>query len=172
MGNCGRFCKEFCLARPTRWHLSADGSLKSDPKEQAEALASQWAGVFSARPTDQDRIQQWLTECPEGFKIVPISSPGRRETEKAIRCSPGTAPGPDGIPFACWRGLKLAGAYPRGVPYFEPEGTRPFNMLDINSRIVANAIRYKVQAPTRQEHCPAPKRRPPRSLYGGKCLGH
>ncbi len=29
-----------------------DGSLKSEPKDQAETLAQHWAGVFSARPID------------------------------------------------------------------------------------------------------------------------
>ena len=143
---------------------------------------------------DQDRIQQWLTDRPEGLKIAPISPPGRSEIEKAIRCSPSTTPGPDGIPFACWRGLgqlgldiltdvlgvlcsrdgeaalaemgldeegrhpyneglrvllpkKPAGADPRGVPYFESEGTRPLSIVNTDNRIVANAIRYKFEAP-------------------------
>ncbi len=48
---------------------------------------------------------RWLDECPPGPKIAAVSPPGRREVENAIRCSPSTAPCPDGIPFACWRGL-------------------------------------------------------------------
>ncbi len=54
-------------------------------------------------------MKQWLQECPESPKMAAISPPGRREVEKAIRRSPSTAPGPDGIPFACWRGLGKLG---------------------------------------------------------------
>ncbi len=42
---------------------AAGGSLKSDPREQAEALTSHWAGVFSAMPVDQNRVQQWLARA-------------------------------------------------------------------------------------------------------------
>ena len=65
--------------------------------------------MFSAKPMDKDQIRQWLKDCPEGPKMAAISPPGRREVEKAIRCSPSTSPGPDGIPFACWRGLGKLG---------------------------------------------------------------
>ncbi len=36
-----------------------DGSLLSEPKDQAKALAQHWAGVFSAKPSDEDKIKQW-----------------------------------------------------------------------------------------------------------------
>ncbi len=41
--------------------------------------------------------------------MAAISPPGRKKVEKAIRCSPSTASGPDGIPFACWRGPRQLG---------------------------------------------------------------
>ncbi len=58
---------------------------------------------------NSERIQQWLAECPAGPPIVPIAPPGRAEIENAIRCSPSTAPGRDGVPFACRRGIGQLG---------------------------------------------------------------
>ncbi len=41
--------------------------------------------------------------------MAAISPPGHREVEKAVRCSLSTVAGPDGIPFARWRGLGKLG---------------------------------------------------------------
>ncbi len=56
---------------------TAGGSLKSDPKEQAEALAAHCASAFAAKPVAGDKIRRWLDECPPGPKIAAVSPPGR-----------------------------------------------------------------------------------------------
>ena len=176
--------------------MGEDGQILTDPKEMAEALRKHWKDVFSPRRVDEARLQAWLQEdmhrdnLPE--KHDPIWNITRHDIQTAVRRSPDSATGPDGIPFLAWRRLgplaidvlhdtlsaltageedtELASFMCADNPamsfneslmvflgktstvvdpmvgeVFEPGETRPLNIVNSDNRILANAVRFRVE---------------------------
>ncbi|CAK0908614.1 unnamed protein product [Prorocentrum cordatum] len=82
------------------------GEVLTAPGAMAAALRTHCAGVFSERPVDQALLEQWVAEGSPP-RAPPDSAPQwrlhRRHVEHALKHSPNSAPGPDGIPCAAWR---------------------------------------------------------------------
>ena len=91
-GNCGTVAALKC----------ADGSMAITPDAIAHELRRHWGEVFSHRAHDQPTLHSWLLEevgegGPFGENVdweVSIE-----HVLHAIKVAPGTAPGPDGIPY-------------------------------------------------------------------------
>ena len=103
-GNCGTVAALKC----------ADGSMAISPDAIAHELRRHWAEVFSYKAHDEPTLHAWLHEelgsdCPFGEDVnweVSIE-----HVLHAIKVAPGTAAGPDGIPYKAWKKLGPLGAH-------------------------------------------------------------
>ena len=97
-----------------------DGRIVTDPGDIAEALRNHWAEVFRRKELDATTLEEWLLQdfgaCPAGPDGAPLPSPRDRrwrlcprDVGCALRSSPDTSPGPDGIPFVAYRRLERLG---------------------------------------------------------------
>ena len=82
--------------------VKSDGIVTSDPTEMAEELSKHWQGVFSKAPPAQHPIETFMKENMPPFP--PIDWHVTEDDFLAVLQQSGnTAPGPDGIPYGCWR---------------------------------------------------------------------
>ena len=82
--------------------LCADGSLTSDPKEMAQELSNHWQEVFAKEPSHPSEISPFLTDNMPQFPTIDWKLTEEEFTDVVLK-SGISAPGPDGIPYGCWR---------------------------------------------------------------------
>jgi exonuclease III len=89
------------------------GEVTTEPSKMADILRDHWKEVFSPSHTEDIRLTAWMREEKDhlggDWGLPPPNDPEwqltKQDIRKAIRTSPNTAAGPDGIPFAAWRRL-------------------------------------------------------------------
>jgi exonuclease III len=102
--------KQIKLTLPsTRRRLTAilDPSNPNDPPttnpSRMTAVAKEfWGQLWSAKPDDQDRIDQYLSSYRTRIRS-PIQKPTLHQVEQYINQTNNSTPGPDGIPFEAYR---------------------------------------------------------------------
>lgn len=94
-----------------------NGDITTDAETITTELRRHWSTVFAERHINSDQLNRWLEEefppaHDGGYQdahIPPPTDPQWQITpediRRAIRHSPNTMPGPDGIPFLAWRRL-------------------------------------------------------------------
>ena len=103
-GNCGAIAAVRCQ----------DGSIAITQEDIAQELRRHWKEVFSERPIDFAKLREWFKEDLP-VDGLPRWSEGdldllRKDIEDAIKRSPNSMPGPDGIPYIAWRKLGRLGS--------------------------------------------------------------
>lgn len=81
------------------------GNLLSDPANKAGALKHHWEAVLDKRYGDPSALVGCLGNMPIEELPGGMGPPRASHVRRALRISPNTTPGPDGIPFACWRAM-------------------------------------------------------------------
>ena len=194
----GRIHKMLQRVSPGRSNVLAaiqrpDGTVTTDADEMHSLLRSHWRDVFCARPIRRDVLGRWVRDemHSPGPRLPDPGDPcwaiGLKEVKTALRKSPNSAPGPDGLTFAAWRGLgrlaeeclhaalhslmdtnapqqldvyfgddfnlgllvlipkKPAGVLADGEVFYSPADVRPLSVVSCDNRILANAVRLKLE---------------------------
>ena len=100
--------------RPTHLQavISPEGDISTDPTIMANTLRNHWSKIFQKRHCHKPLLSQWLQEDlpPDSLAGLPSENDpswalDKDDIRRAIKRSPNTSPGPDGIPFGAWRKL-------------------------------------------------------------------
>ena len=82
--------------------LRPDGSITSDPKEMADVLSQHWQKVFSKAPPDPRQVMTFMENNMPQFPSISWHVT-EDDFQAVLKKSGNSAPGPDGIPYGCWR---------------------------------------------------------------------
>ena len=80
-----------------------DGSITTDPETACQELGAFWASTFTEKPIDQRGAKEFLRKWAVQLPTIQWEL-GEDEFAKVLSKTGDTAPGPDGIPYAAWRG--------------------------------------------------------------------
>ena len=93
-------------ARRTAPRISAvtrpDGSVTSDKAQMSEVLGNHWGGVFNQAEVQEEEVHKFVSQFSTKFPEVDWNLT-EDEFDEMLRHTGNSAPGPDGIPYACWR---------------------------------------------------------------------
>ena len=79
-----------------------DGSITADPALVAKELSRHWQSTFSKAPSNPNGIDNFVQEFMPVFPKIEWDL-SESEFTKVLEGSGNSAPGPDGIPYGCWR---------------------------------------------------------------------
>lgn len=83
-----------------------EGEVTTDLQRAAPALSRHWAEHFRSRGVPGlDRSDAWWAGVPSFADAMPEFAVTTDHLRRALRAAGNTAPGPDGIPYAFWRGV-------------------------------------------------------------------
>ena len=87
----------------------------TDPADMTRLQANYWAPIFAAKSINLARATDFITRFGVSFcdsSSSPILMPKAADYRRFLRHAPNSAPGPDGIPYVCWRAAgDSGGAY-------------------------------------------------------------
>ena len=83
--------------------VRADGEATKVPQEKAQVLAKHWGDVFRQREVDLVAGAAFVAEHSVPLDLTGVRRPDAAVFESFIRRTRHSAPGPDGIPYGCWR---------------------------------------------------------------------
>ena len=152
-------------------HLVDKGDRIEDPDQMARALGSVWGKVWRGDPAPMAAISRYLRTYTKRIAFAP-GPPTLEEVIAVVTRPRGTCPGPNGVPFLCYSVLCDIAApilhkvilhlMKGGAPvnsfnvcdmFFLPkDGThrpdkmRPIAASNTSNRIVANVVRWKLEA--------------------------
>ena len=87
-----------------------DGSITDSPEQQLDALALGWAPTLAHKDIDEDSARKLIRQYGgTAGPHRPAATEGGRL--RILRVAKHSAPGPDGIPYACWRAAGKTGAF-------------------------------------------------------------
>ena len=92
--------------------MDCQGVAQVDPIGMAGALRHHWGNIFADKGMGQARARRWMAEEMEHSRAdaLPPSDSGAwvlRSSDfgHALKVSPSSSPGPDGVPFSAWRAI-------------------------------------------------------------------
>lgn len=84
-------------------------SVARKPREMFNAIREHWRPVFHAPPRCAAAADELLAHAHR-WPFHKVRLPSIQAAAQITRRTPGTAPGPDGVPYAAWRAAGLVGA--------------------------------------------------------------
>ena len=87
-----------------------DGECVSDPHGKAEALTAHRGEVFKRRSIDSADGSLFLANHAKVLDISSIRMPSEASFLGCLKRVSHSAPGPDGIPYGCWKGVAAVAA--------------------------------------------------------------
>ena len=78
--------------------------------EKAAALADHWGKIFKAKDIDVTAAKAFLNDYAVKLNIPDSAIPTAKKIKKFLSKVKHSAPGPDGIPYACWQAAGDKGA--------------------------------------------------------------
>ena len=155
----------------------ATAEVVSDPTRIGKVLTEYWQRVFDDKPTNASLRREWLDRFRKRLKrtfSVGELRPTMEDVISVLSSLPTSAPGPDGVPFSAFKGMKtllapilfdviqemIEGthgpdelfnrAYLICLPktdaeVHEPGGTRPLSIVDAINRIIASVFRIALE---------------------------
>lgn len=90
--------------------VKPDGEVATTPNETGEALKEHWAKVFSEQLASLGKGREILEMYGVKLELSNVAMLGQTEIDRFLRGARYSAPGPDGLPYGCWRGTGAVGS--------------------------------------------------------------
>jgi len=82
------------------------GEVTTDMNRAAPELVRHWARQHTAKGTDDlAAVRRWCARMPKFTEVMRNCTVRVEHVRRAVEAAGATAPGPDGIPYAYWKGL-------------------------------------------------------------------
>ena len=86
------------------------GEVTTDMGRAAPVLVRHWSQQFAAKGTDDMAVvSRWCEHMPKFPEVMPRCEVSLDHVRRAVKAAGTTAPGPDGIPYAYWKGMGETG---------------------------------------------------------------
>ena len=144
------------------------GDVVHDPVGKANELGKHWGEVFRAKPVALHEGVKFLEEHNSPLDLPDLPLPSIDDFRNCLRKLTHSAPGPDGIPYGCWksapstsalvlhrglRALALGKAPPHGfndsIGYFIPKGVLEEDKYGTNRKTLTQGRLQRKAATTR-----------------------